>query len=111
MFIYALHDNNRDRFTLVDVGQLGRHSDGGVFSNSAFGAAFEREELSLPGPRPLPDSTLSMPYVFVGDEAFPLKPNLMRPYPGRNLPGMFVCDFVCDFGSVLQFSCSQLFRK
>ncbi|CAH1998036.1 unnamed protein product [Acanthoscelides obtectus] len=26
-----------------------------------------------------------MPYFFVGDEAFPLKPYLMRPYPGRQL--------------------------
>lgn len=26
-----------------------------------------------------------MPYVIVGDEAFPLKPNLMRPYPGKSM--------------------------
>lgn len=26
-----------------------------------------------------------MPYVIVGDEAFPLKTNLMRPYPGKSI--------------------------
>ena len=74
------HDN--DRFTLVDVGQLGRHSDGGIFSSSIFGTALENEQLFLPTPKLLPDSTLPMPYVFVGDEAFPLKTNMMRAFLG-----------------------------
>ena len=75
------------RFTLVDVGDNGRHSDGGVLSNSDFGQALENGTLSLPSDRPVPGSTEpSLPFVIVGDEAFPLKPNMLRPYPGRNLP-------------------------
>lgn len=74
------------RFILLDIGDNGRHSDGSVFSNSSFGQAIEANSLNLPGSCPLPGtSSPSLPYVFVGDEAFPLKVNLMRPYPGKEL--------------------------
>ena len=76
----------RYRFLVIDVGDAGRHSDGGVLSNSLFGKALETNSLSLPSPKPLPGfSSSSVPYAIVGDAAFPLKPNLMRPYPGRHL--------------------------
>ena len=75
------------RFVMVDVGGAGWQSGGGVLSNSLFGREFENGSLSLPDNRSLPGLPCSsLPYVFLGDEAFPLKQNMMRPYPGRNLP-------------------------
>ena len=38
------------RFILVDIGEVGRHSDGGVLSNSSFGEALEAGALSIPEP-------------------------------------------------------------
>ena len=73
-------------FTLVDVGDNGRHSDGGVLANSDFGKAMENEQLGLLCPSLIPDTTIRTPYMFVGDEAFPLKSYMQRPYPGRHLP-------------------------
>ena len=67
-------------FYFIDIGQLGRFSDGGTFANASFGQAFEAEKMSLLDPRPLPETSgPSLPCVMVGDEAFPLKEYLLRP--------------------------------
>lgn len=73
-------------FTLVDIGDSGRHSDGGVFANAEFGKRFVRGELNMPVNGCLPGTNRRVPYCIVGDAAFPLRPNLMRPYPGKFLP-------------------------
>ena len=52
-------------FILLDIGDSGRHSDGGVLSNSAFGQAMESGCLSLPDPEPLPGQTSPVPYFFL----------------------------------------------
>lgn len=73
------------KFTLVDVGQPGRYSDGGIFRNSEMGQSILSGGLGLPPAGPLPQTSTRLPFVFVADEAFPLLPNLMRPYPRKDL--------------------------
>lgn len=50
-----------------------------------YGKGLERGTLSVPPDSPLPGTDTPTHYVILADEAFPLKPYLMRPYPGRNL--------------------------
>ena len=71
------------RFTCVDIGDYGSNADGAIWSRSAFGQALEHREWDLPPPKPLPNWRAGgvFLHVFVGDEAFSLKANLMRPYP------------------------------
>lgn len=78
------------RFRVVDVGAYGRSSDGGTLAASAFGQALRRGTLNLPPDAPLPgaEDLGPLPYVFVGDEAFPLRRNLLRPYPGHDVEGV-----------------------
>lgn len=76
-------------FTLVDIGAQGRCSDGGVFSNSDMGQALMQNALNFPPPKEIDAINGPIPYYAIGDEAFPLLVNLMRPFPGRgkrNLP-------------------------
>lgn len=73
----------RYKFTFVDIGAYGRDSDAGVFSRSSFGSQLIQGKLPLPPPSPLPGSEVLTPRVFVSDEAFPQKVNLMLPYTGE----------------------------
>ena len=65
-------------------------------------------------PRPFPGTGQpDIPFVIVGDEAFPLKNYMMRLYPGRNLPGIFAffCFLVSNHNAVFsprECSCIQL---
>ena len=67
-------------FVVAVVGAYGRQSDGSVLKNSVFSQKLLKNDLDLPHERPLNGTaTPNMPFVFVGDEAFPLTPNSMRP--------------------------------
>lgn len=76
------------KFTLVDIGAEGRHSDGGIFKNSQFGKLIISNKLKLPEPSPIGQGREALNYYLAADEAFPLSTCLMRPYPGRYLPQM-----------------------
>lgn len=72
----------------VDAGCNGRISDGGVFKKCTFAKALEQNRLEIPAPVQLPGREVPVPYVLVGDDAFAMKPNLLKPYSGRNLVGL-----------------------
>lgn len=71
------------QFLMVDVGVNGRVSDGGVISQTAFGQLLDDNELQIPEPEKLhEDDLLPMPYSFLGDDAFTMTENFLKPYPG-----------------------------
>lgn len=82
-FILMAACDAKYKFRYIDIGAYGRDSDAGVFSRSHFGSQLIKGRLPLPPPAPLPGTEIITPAVFLGDEAFPQKVNLMRPYPGQ----------------------------
>jgi hypothetical protein len=68
------------KFITVDVGSMGRFSDGSIFSSSVLANKLNEQTLQIPPPALLPIFEQPLPYVFVGDDAFTLSNNLMRPY-------------------------------
>ena len=71
-------------FSMVDVRQYGSNNDSGVLNNSEMDQKFEESSFDLPEAGGLGGCPVGeLPYYFVGDEIFPLKLWLMRPYPGQ----------------------------
>nr|CAI5836615.1 unnamed protein product [Callosobruchus analis] len=68
------------KFITIDVGAYGRNSGGGIFEKSEIGKKLQRGTFSVPGNVPLKTNGLPQPHIIVGDEAFPLKTYLLRPY-------------------------------
>lgn len=57
------------RFIYIDVGANGRMNDASIFNNSSFNEAIRTNQLNLPENA-----------VFVADDAFPLRTNILKPY-------------------------------
>ena len=72
-------------FTLVDVCQCGSNNYSGVLAQLKISSVFENNTLNLPESEVLPGTNLDILYFLVGDEIIPLKPWLLRQYPGRLL--------------------------
>ncbi|XP_045132276.1 protein ALP1-like [Portunus trituberculatus] len=70
------------KFLYVDVGSCGRASDGRALDRCSLKQGVEGNVLDIPQPENIPLSDKKCPYVFAGDDAFPLKTYLMKPYPG-----------------------------
>ena len=71
------------RFICVDIGGYGKNSDGGIFYTSDMGQRFEAGLMNISKDKPFPRQNESCSHVLIGDEAFALKPYLMRPFTYR----------------------------
>lgn len=82
--LQAVADANY-KFVCVDIGGYGKQSDGGTFMSSSLHYRIENGSLSFPSDKKLPNSDAVLPHVILGDDAYPLKSYLMKPYSKRNL--------------------------
>lgn len=69
----------------IDVGGYGKQSDGGTFQSSDFYKLLTTKQIKIPTASSLPGTNIKAPYVFIGDEAYPLLDFVLKPYSGTNL--------------------------
>ncbi len=84
LILMALVDSNY-QFLWIDVGSPGGCSDAQIFGDCELRDALDEETLPLPDPEPLPGDTEDFPYFILGDDAFPLRSYLMKPYARKGL--------------------------
>lgn len=74
------------KFMWCDVGGIGHQSDCQIWNHCQLKAALDTGALNLPAPDPLPnDPGHNTSYFILGDDAFPLRRTMMKPFAGRGL--------------------------
>lgn len=72
------------KFLFVDVGAYGKQGDAGTFAASTLSAFVENPD-NFPADSMVVGVKYPVPFLFVCDDAYPLRWNMLKPYPGANL--------------------------
>ncbi len=64
----------------MEVGASGTSSDAQIFKGCGMKVPIEQGVIVFPPPDHLPDDDRDTPYFVVGEDAFPLRTNMMKPY-------------------------------
>ncbi|KAL7298383.1 hypothetical protein TKK_0000263 [Trichogramma kaykai] len=83
--LQAVVDGN-GKFTFIDICPYGSQSDGAIFGHSDFKRGLDERAFAIPDAAKLPFTNVTMPYYFIGDGAYPLRGDLLKPIRGHNLP-------------------------
>ena len=82
---------------MVAIGDSGRQSDSGMYANSKLGYAIENNLLNIHESDFIAYSgnNTKFPYVLVVDDAFSLKPHMIKPFPAINAndPTKLICNY------------------
>ena len=81
--LLALVDSDL-KFLWVDIGSNGACSDAQIFNDSDLKQGLENDTLGFPPPIPIPGEQQDLPYYILADDAFALKPWMLKPYSKKN---------------------------
>ncbi len=73
------------KFIWIDVGANGSASDAQIFNSSKLSECMESGDIGLPADVPLPNDDRPTPFFIIGDDAFPLRTWLLKPFSWRNM--------------------------
>lgn len=73
------------KFLYIDVGTEGRVNDRGIWRACQFRSVMVSGKIQIPPPEPISCVDGDVPFVIVGDDTFPLGPELMKLYAKKGL--------------------------
>ncbi|XP_052814257.1 uncharacterized protein LOC128241374 [Mya arenaria] len=80
----ALVDSDYN-FIWTDVCEKGAAPDAQIYNGSALKDCVDDGSIGFPPAEPLPDDNDDVPYYLIGDDAFALKSNMIKPYSHRGM--------------------------
>lgn len=102
------------KFIYIGVGSQGSASDSAIFKNSTTGRRHRENLLNIPIGRTLPndENRKIMPFCIVGDEAFGLSKNILRPFSKRGLTvAKRIFNYVDRIMSIIKDSFSNYIKE
>ena len=85
------------KFVMVDVGAYGSNNDGGIFISSNIGQQVIFNKDLFPPPQNLPGTTTKINCSIIADAAFPLRNNIMKPFPSNDAANLCDQEYVYNY--------------
>ncbi|XP_045215181.2 putative nuclease HARBI1 [Mercenaria mercenaria] len=82
------------KFIWADVGGKVAASDAQIYNGSELKECIDDGSIGFPPAEPLPNDNEDVPYYLIGDDAFAVRSNMMKPYSHR---GMDDDERICDY--------------
>ncbi|XP_065069253.1 putative nuclease HARBI1 [Rhopilema esculentum] len=73
------------KLIFVDVGASGRNGDAGLFETSPLNQQMKDKSIAFPEAEQFGETCIKCHYHIIGDDAFPLRNDIMKPFPFRQL--------------------------
>jgi len=84
--LLAMVDANY-KFIAIDVGSFGKEGDSGIFLKSNMGQQILNGTFGFPSDCALPGTSIKVPHVVLGDQAFRLHRHILRPFSQKSAKG------------------------